>query len=139
MSCTVVDLLEVVAVDDEEAQRQPLLLGEGERALEPLLETARLRIRVSGSVTALRRSRWSAKAASSDAATCAASTAAVSSRPGSTCGESPLIDHRAELAALARSGSQTTERLPGPRAAPSSSTWQTTLVRFGASDVQLVR
>ena len=40
MSCTVVDLLEIVAVDDKEAQRQPPLLGEGELALEPLLETA---------------------------------------------------------------------------------------------------
>ena len=83
---------------------------------------------MSGSVTALSRSRCRAKEASSDAATCAASTAAVSSRPGSTWGDSPLIPTIAPSSpALARSGSQTTDRLPGPRAVPSSSTWQTTL------------
>ena len=58
------------------------LLRDGERALEPLLETAPVEDPRQGSVTALSRSRWSANAASSEAATCAASTAAVSSRLG---------------------------------------------------------
>ena len=68
----------------------------------------RLRIPVSGSVTALRRSRCSANAASSEAATCAASTAAVSSRFGSTCAVWPQTPTSAPSSpAFARSGSQT--------------------------------
>ena len=38
--CSVVDLLEVVAVDDKQAQRHPPLLGDSELAFQPLLETA---------------------------------------------------------------------------------------------------
>src|SRR5207245_2454382 len=40
VSCTVVDLLEVVAVEDEQAQRDASLLGLRQPALEALLETA---------------------------------------------------------------------------------------------------
>ena len=40
MACAIVDLLEVVAVDDEQAQREALLLRVEQRELEPLLEAA---------------------------------------------------------------------------------------------------
>ena len=40
MTCAVVDVLEVVAVDDEKAQRHPPILCRDEFALEPLLEAA---------------------------------------------------------------------------------------------------
>ena len=75
----------------------------------------RLRIRVSGSVTALSRSRWSANAASSDAATCAASTAAVSSSARVDVRRRARdADERAELAGI-RAERQPDDRL-GARA-----------------------
>ena len=81
----------------------------------------RLRIPVSASVTALWRSRSRANAASSDVATCAARTAAVSRSVGSTRATSRWSPTSAPSSpAFARSGSQTIGRVTEASALTSS-------------------
>ena len=102
MAGAVVDVLEVVAVEHDEAQRRPLLLGAAELARRARSSSPRRLSRpVSASVWALRRSRSSAIAASSDAAACAASSDASSPWPRSNSLREPArADEQADLVAV---------------------------------------
>ena len=97
VACAVVDLLEVVAVDDEKAQSaRRCSCASSSASSSRSSSPRRFRIRVSGSVAALRRSRWRANAASSEAATCAARTAAVSRTSGPRARRPGDADERAD-------------------------------------------
>ena len=61
VAVAVVDALEVVDVDEAQAQRQLRLLGLGELDLEPLVEVAVIAEPVSGSVSASRIARMALK------------------------------------------------------------------------------
>ena len=98
VAATIVDRLEVVAVEHEEAERSALGCGSCELRSSSSPKPRRLSSPVSSSVTAVRRSRTSESAASIEDAACAASSAAASAwRRGKESVPPSRADEHADL------------------------------------------